>query len=79
MLKLNLDGLGAAVVVDERDDCVVIKKDLLTTLPTFSVVKKDITVPNDTTILATFLTRHEAAAFIRENAAKLLSTEDINP
>ena len=79
MLKLNWDGLGAAVVIDNLDDRVVIKKDVLATLQSFSVVKKDITVPNDTTILATFLTRHEAAAFIRENAAKLLSTEDINP
>ena len=79
MLKFDCDGLGAAVVVGERDDCVVIKKDLLTTLPTFSVVKKDMTAPNDTTILATFRTRREAAAFIRENAAKFHDTEDITP
>lgn len=77
MLKFDCDGLGAAVVIGERDDCVVIKKDLLTTLPSFSVVKKDMTAPNNTTILATFLTKHEAAAFIRENAAKFLDTEDI--
>lgn len=75
MLKFDCDGLGAAVVVGERDDCVVIKKDLLTTLPTFSVVKKDMTASNDTTILATFLTEDEAASFIRENAAKFLNTE----
>lgn len=76
MLKFDYDGLGAIVTTDERDGCVFVKKDLLITLRSFSVVKKDMTAPDNTTILATFLTRHEAAAFIRENAAKFLDTED---
>ena len=77
MLRFDCDGLGAMVVLGKTEKGETIAQDVyLTTVSSYAVLKKNLQDDNDETILATFLTPREAAAFIRANAAKILNVEN---
>ena len=77
MLRFDCGGLGAMVVLGKTaENCTIAEDEYLTTLASYTVIKANLKDENDKTILATFLTQHEAAAFIRANAAKILNAEE---